>query len=86
MISPPPKIEELEAFGADDTVLLEMIRYTAPFDLSGNPTIVVPSGFSPAGLPLSMQLVGKHLAEDSLAAAGHAFQRMTDWHLRRPAI
>ncbi len=61
-----------------------MIRYTAPFDLSGNPTIVLPAGFSSAGVPISMQLVGKHAAEATLCAGGHAFQQMTDWHLRRP--
>jgi amidase len=65
-------------------VLLQMIRYTAPFDLSGHPTIVLPAGFSSASVPISMQFVGKHVSEDVLCAAGHAFQQVTDWHLRRP--
>ncbi|MBL8583683.1 MAG: amidase [Rhizobiaceae bacterium] len=84
MTTPTPTLAELEAFGADDDVLLQMIRYTAPFDLSGNPTIVLPAGFSRNGLPISLQLVGKHLSEDILIAAGHAFQQATNWHLRRP--
>lgn len=84
MISPPPTLPELEAFGDDDDVLLQMIRYTAPFDLAGNPTIVLPAGFSGSNVPLSLQLVGKHLREDLLCAAGVAFQQATDWHLRRP--
>ena len=84
MTTPTPTLAELEAFGANDDVLLQMIRYTAPFDLSGNPTIVLPAGFSSARVPISMQLVGKHLSEDMLCAAGHAFQQATDWHLRRP--
>lgn len=84
MTTPPPTLKELEAFGADDDVLLQMIRYTAPFDLSGNPTIVLPAGFSDAGLPMSLQLVGKHLSEDTLCTAGGAFQQATDWHVRRP--
>lgn len=86
MTTPTPTIAELEAFGADDNVLLEMIRYTAPFDLTGNPTIVLPAGFSDAQVPISLQLVGRHLGEDLLCAAGAAFQRVTDWHLRRPPL
>jgi amidase len=84
MTTPTPTLPELAAFGADDDVLLQMIRYTAPFDLSGHPTIVLPAGFSSAGVPISMQFVGKHVSEDVLCAAGHAFQQATDWHLRRP--
>lgn len=84
MTTPTPTLADLEAFGADDDVLLQMIRYTAPFDLTGNPTIVLPAGFSRNNMPISLQLVGKHLSEDVLCAAGHAFQQMTNWHLRRP--
>ena len=84
MATPTPTVAELEAFGADDDVLLQMIRYTAPFDLAGNPTIVLPAGFSSNNVPISLQLVGKHLSEDVLCAAGHAFQQATSWHLRRP--
>jgi amidase len=79
-----PLITDLAAFGADDQVLLDLIRYTAPFDLSGHPTIVLPCGVSGTGLPLSLQLVGRPLAEDVLCAAGHAYQQRTAWHLRRP--
>lgn len=84
MTGPTPTLEALQAFGADDDVLLQMIRYTAPFDLSGNPAVVLPAGFSRAGLPISLQLIGKHLSEDVLCAAGAAFQRATAWHVRHP--
>jgi amidase len=84
MTTPTPTLPELEAFGADDDVLLQMIRYTAPFDLAGNPTIVLPAGFSSANVPISLQLVGKHVREDLLINAGVGFQSATDWHLRRP--
>jgi amidase len=84
MTTPTPTLPELAAFGADDDVLLQMIRYTAPFDLAGNPTIVLPAGFSSTGVPISMQFVARHVREDVLCAAGQAFQHATDWHLRRP--
>jgi amidase len=84
MTTPTPTLSELDAFGADDDVLLQMIRYTAPFDLSGHPTIALPAGLSTAGVPISFQLVGRHVAEDVLCAAGHALQQASDWHLKRP--
>jgi hypothetical protein len=54
MTTPTPTLPELGAFG-DDDVLLQMIRYTAPFDPVGNPTIALPAGFSAAGAPISIR-------------------------------
>jgi amidase len=61
-----------------------LIRFTAPFNASGSPTITLPGGVDSAGLPVGFQLVGPHLSEDLLLRAGHAFQRITDWHTRHP--
>ncbi len=62
------------------------LKFTAPFDFSGSPTISLPCGFSDAGLPLSVQLVAPHLDEATLCRAGNAFQGASDWHLRRPPL
>lgn len=62
------------------------LRFTAPFDMSGSPTITLPGGFSSAGLPIGFQLIGRHLDEALLVRAGHAYQGVTDWHLRHPAL
>jgi aspartyl-tRNA(Asn)/glutamyl-tRNA(Gln) amidotransferase subunit A len=51
----------------------------------GVPALVVPCGFDSSGLPISVQFVGRPFAEATLLAAGHAFQRATDWHERVPA-
>ncbi len=64
----------------------DFLRYTAPFDMSGSPTITLPGGFTPAGLPIGLQLVGRHLDEGLLVRAGHAFQGATDWHQRHPTL
>ena len=66
--------------------LAALIRYTAPFDLSGNPTLTVPAAFTAKGLPVAVQFVGKHLGEVEICRAGRAFQRTTDWHRRRPPV
>jgi amidase len=44
------------------------------FDFSGSPTITLPNGTASNRMPLSVQLVGRHLSEDLLTPAAHAFQ------------
>ncbi len=63
-----------------------MLRYTAPFDMSGHPTITLPGGFTETGLPVGFQLVAPHMREDLLFRAGFAFQEATDFHRRRPPL
>jgi len=83
---PTPSLELMKAYGEDPNVLLSILRFTAPFDFSGSPTLTLPNSLDSAGMPLSMQFVGPHLSEDVLVRAGHAFQLATDWHRRHPAV
>jgi amidase len=62
------------------------IRFTAPFDMSGHPTLTLPSNKTSDGLPVGFQIVGRHLDEAVVLRAGHAFQQAADWHRRRPPI
>ena len=57
--------------------------YTIAANLAGLPCISIPCGFVD-GLPVGMQITGPTFAEARLFAAAHAYQRETDWHLRRP--
>ena len=57
-----------------------------PFNLTGQPTLAVPCGFSGTGLPLSLQLAGRAFEETTVLRLGHAYQQATDWHTRRPAV
>jgi amidase len=63
-----------------------MLRFTAPFNMAGNPTVTLPCGFSSGGLPIGFQLIGPHLSEARLLRAAHAFQQATDWHLKHPEL
>jgi amidase len=83
---PIPTLAKMGEYGADPNVLLSILRFTAVFDFSGSPTITLPMGMASDQMPLSMQLVGRHLSEDVLARAGYAFQSNTDWHTRRPPV
>lgn len=57
---------------------------TTPFNIGGQPALNLPCGFSKDGLPISLQLAGRHFEEALLFRVGHAYQQRTDWHLRRP--
>jgi amidase len=83
---PIPSLNLMKTYGEDPNVLLDILRFTAPFNFSGSPTLTLPNGFDSAGMPLSMQLVGPHLSEDVLTRAGHAFQIATSWHKQRPPV
>ncbi|MCC7079671.1 MAG: Asp-tRNA(Asn)/Glu-tRNA(Gln) amidotransferase subunit GatA [Burkholderiales bacterium] len=58
----------------------------APFNVTGSPAVSVPIGFSRAGLPLAMQLVGKPFSEALLYRVAHAYEQACGWHLRHPAL
>lgn len=54
--------------------------------LAGLPTIAVPAGFSPAGLPMGLQIVGRTRADLSVLQIAHAYEQATDYTSRRPAL
>ncbi|WP_288336523.1 amidase [uncultured Gordonia sp.] len=56
-----------------------------PFNYTGNPALVVPSG-TVEGMPMSIQLVGRHRDEATILAVGQAFQSVTDHHLISPSV
>jgi aspartyl-tRNA(Asn)/glutamyl-tRNA(Gln) amidotransferase subunit A len=59
--------------------------YTSP-TVADNPALSVCSGFDEAGLPFSLQIVGKLFDEATVLRAGDAYERATPWRQRRPAL
>ena len=81
--TPPTKIGE----AINDPVqnmLLDV--YTVTQNPVGVPSLAIPSGFTKNHLPIGMQIVGKMFSEDLLLNIGYAYQQVTDWHKRKPAI
>ena len=60
--------------------------YTISCNLAGMCGISVPCGFSKAGLPIGLQLLGKPFGEPDLLRAAHAYEQATDWHTHRPNL
>ena len=57
--------------------------YTIGANLAGLPGISIPCGFA-QDLPVGLQLVGPHFAEDAVLNCAHQYQQLTDWHTRCP--
>ncbi len=81
-----PSVERMKTLGSVPDELMALIRYTAPFDMTGSPTITMPGGFTSRVTPVAFQLVAAHFDEQRLVRAGRAFQRATDWHTRHPKL
>ncbi len=60
--------------------------YTVTANLAGICGLSVPCGFSEAGLPIGLQVLGPAFGEDTILRVGHAYEQATDWHQRRPAL
>ncbi len=59
--------------------------YTVPVNIAGLPAISVPCGFV-SGLPVGLQIIGQRWQEEIILRAAHAYQTITDWHNREPAV
>jgi len=78
---PAPRLDQMTTLYTFTALLLTM-----PFNVTGNPVLATRAGFSASGLPLSFQLVGKPFDEATVLAAGHAYERATDWIGMRPGL
>jgi aspartyl-tRNA(Asn)/glutamyl-tRNA(Gln) amidotransferase subunit A len=85
---PAPALAQVKA-GATADVIGRMGRFsrlTRPFNALGLPALSVPCGAAPDGRPLAIQLVGRPFDEATLLRLGHAYERATTWHRRRPTL
>jgi amidase len=82
----PLSLKTMGTMGLQPKLIARLQSYTAPFNMTGQPTLTLPGGFGVEGLPIAFQLVAAPLGEATLIRAGAAFQRATDWHRRHPAV
>jgi len=78
-MDPPPPIGDAEACAR---VYPRQARM--PFNVTGQPAIAIPAGFTPDGLPLSIQIVGHNWQEARVYRIAHAYEQATGWGKRRP--
>ena len=60
--------------------------YTISASLAGIPAISLPCGFSKAGLPIGLQLMGRPFEEETVLRGANAYEQATGWWKKRPVI
>jgi aspartyl-tRNA(Asn)/glutamyl-tRNA(Gln) amidotransferase subunit A len=84
---PAPNIRELK----ENPDLLRpremvLLRNTRPFNVWGLPAISVPCGFTQSGLPIGLQIAGRHWHEVDVLQLAHGYEQATAWHRREPTL
>jgi aspartyl-tRNA(Asn)/glutamyl-tRNA(Gln) amidotransferase subunit A len=74
------------ANGTREHVLTGYTRLTMPINATGQPSIAIPAGFTAAGLPIGMQVVGRPFAEARICRIAHAYELECRWVDRRPNL
>jgi amidase len=88
MATPPPAAAQWEGLGALRT-LIEMTMvypYCVVWNATGQPAAAVPAGFTPDGLPLSVQLIAKPEQDHLLLSLAAQIEAERPWADRRPAL
>jgi aspartyl-tRNA(Asn)/glutamyl-tRNA(Gln) amidotransferase subunit A len=60
--------------------------YTISVNLAGSPALSLPCGFDSEGLPIGMQIIGKHFDECTILNLAYAYEQSTDWHRKKPNL
>ena len=60
--------------------------FTISVNLAGVPAISVPCGISTGKLPIGLQIIGRPFEEDKIIRAAYAYERVTNWHKKRPVL
>ena len=82
--APPVGASEADINGEKHGVRPSLIRFTRPFNTTGHPAASIPCGFNDEGLPIGLHIIGRPFDEATVLRVADAYQRVTDWHTRRP--
>ena len=86
MVAPEVGQQSIRFDDGEESVDSAIVRYLAPFNLTGLPALSIPCGMSSNGLPIGMQIIGKAFDETTVLRVGHAYEQATSWFKRFPKI
>jgi aspartyl-tRNA(Asn)/glutamyl-tRNA(Gln) amidotransferase subunit A len=84
--TPPLDVHEVTVNGVTQDVRLWITRYTAPLNVTGHPVLAVPCGLTAAGLPVGLQIIGRHFDEGTILCIGRAVEAQSPLAGRRPHL
>ena len=87
--TPAPKIPDAPGVTSREDAdgrIFGVRNFTGPFNLANVPALAMPCGFTSDNLPISLQIAGRPFEEGTVMRVGHAYERATDWHTRKPPI
>jgi aspartyl-tRNA(Asn)/glutamyl-tRNA(Gln) amidotransferase subunit A len=84
IVAPPVTATEVRIGERREAPRSALTAFTRLFNVTGHPVVAVPCGFSPDGLPVSLQLVGRPFDEATILRLAAAYQEATAWATRRP--
>lgn len=76
---------KIGAFDLDPLQMDLQDFFTCPMNLAGIPSISIPCGMSKNNLPIGLQVIGPHCAEELIFQVAHAYEQATPWHTMHPA-
>lgn len=84
--TPAPTIEATDVGGGPsaEATIQQVTRFMRPVNFLGVPALALPAGFSSAGLPIGMQILGRPFRDETVIAIGTAFQAASDHHRKVP--
>lgn len=82
----PVGIDVPDAVAGRPVRSMQWTAFTFPFNLTGHPAISVPAGFTSAGLPVGLQIVGRWRADDTVLRAAAAFEAVANWAATWPEM
>jgi aspartyl-tRNA(Asn)/glutamyl-tRNA(Gln) amidotransferase subunit A len=65
---------------------LSWAQFSYPFNWAGNPAVSIPCGFTPSGLPVGLQIVGRRFDDLGVLQASYAFEQARPWVQHRPPL
>jgi aspartyl-tRNA(Asn)/glutamyl-tRNA(Gln) amidotransferase subunit A len=85
---PAPKLgqQKVTINGHEETVRSALVRISRPANFTGHPAIAFPCGFTKSGLPIGIQLIGRHWDEAGILTIAREYELHTRWHEMHPPL
>ncbi len=85
--SPPGRLPTGPGAGTKAAASVASERsFSRPYNMTGTPSVSVPCGFTPEGLPIGLQISGRLLDDSTVLKAAHAYEQATPWHKMHPNL